>query len=565
MNFLCLMMLGAILPIQSFHSPFKLRSMPSVHLHMLQQRSEVRNEAAKRRSPANKRQAIKWVVQGVERCLAEQQLPAPPDNSRTRFRNYERVYTYRRREDASLVDALYLLVNAKNQKEVIDAGKRIEVLMRVGRGRQDFPVEVTERVIKACASTGLLALSMDLLRRMLSDGTFPSPMAYTAVINALRKNGRVSQVEELLAELGNSCRKINQQMKSEGEKNVGVDIVAFNSFIAALCEAAVKATPYVVPTSTEIVGADEENLDERFFGESNSNQTTSSTEKYLYKALNLLKADNARQKFELLEEPDIYSYNAILSATAKCSRSSASTLFFDHIVNVCLEGMKERRIKPDIFTYNARIEIALEAKSSTVIELIDEARAHVEIDRYTINLALIPLLKLSRYHDAMFMLRNFYRSNSSNNKMVASAFEAFINTLVQNSEVDFARKVFGEFFLSASTNQNERPAHPYQLSQEKIDEAMNIQHNIVPTTRHFNILFGGYSKLYWPKRSYHQADQSPDNKSNASRDTSISVAQKVYSLLDDMLRLGVPLDKFSVSSLMTFPTTSESVTLLWKR
>ena len=560
-------MLSAILPSQSFHSSPKLKNVPSAHLHMTQHQFETGDKAIKRRPPANKRQAIKWVVQGVERCLAEQQLPAPPNNSRTRFRNYERVYTYKRREDASLVDALYLLVNAKNQKEVIDAGKRIEVLMRVGRGRQDFPVEVSERVIKACASTGLLALSMDLLRRMLSDGVFPSPMAYTAVINALRKSGRVSQVEELLVELGNSCRRINQQMQEEresDEKHVGVDIVAFNSFIAAICDAAVKVTPYTVTTSTEVVDAVDENHDQRTLEMSNSTQLKRSTEKYLYKALCLVKADTALKKFELLEEPDIYSYNAILSAAAKCSRSAESTVFSEHIVSVCLEEMKSRGIKPDVFTYNARIEIALEAKSSNVVQLIDEAMAWVKVDRYTINLALVPLLKRSRHHDVMSMLKIFYRSNSSNNKMVASAFEAFMNTLVQNSEVEFARKVFQEFFLSTSVDQEEKSVNRYQLSQERINEAMNIQH-ITPTTRHFNILFSGYSKLYWPRRSYNQSNQNTDNKLNASRDTSISVAQTVYSLLDDMLRIGVPLDKFSVSSLMTFPTTSESVTLLWKR
>ena len=560
-------MLSAILPSQSFHSSPKLKNVPSAHLHMTQHQFETGDKAIKRRPPANKRQAIKWVVQGVERCLAEQQLPAPPNNSRTRFRNYERVYTYKRREDASLVDALYLLVNAKNQKEVIDAGKRIEVLMRVGRGRQDFPVKVSERVIKACASTGLLALSMDLLRRMLSDGVFPSPMAYTAVINALRKSGRVSQVEELLVELGNSCRRINQQMQEEresDEKHVGVDIVAFNSFIAAICDAAVKVTPYTVTTSTEVVDAVDENHDQRTLEMSNSTQLKRSTEKYLYKALCLVKADTALKKFELLEEPDIYSYNAILSAAAKCSRSAESTVFSEHIVSVCLEEMKSRGIKPDVFTYNARIEIALEAKSSNVVQLIDEAMAWVKVDRYTINLALVPLLKRSRHHDVMSMLKSFYRSNSSNNKMVASAFEAFMNTLVQNSEVEFARKVFQEFFLSTSIDQEEKSVNRYQLSQERINEAMNIQH-ITPTTRHFNILFSGYSKLYWPRRSYNQSNQNTDNKLNASRDTSISVAQTVYSLLDDMLRIGVPLDKFSVSSLMTFPTTSESVTLLWKR
>jgi hypothetical protein len=439
----------------------------------------------------------------------------------------------------SLIDALYLLVDAKSQQEVINAGKRIEVLMRVGRGRQDFPTEVTERVIKATASTGLLTLASDLLRRMLSsDDVLPSPIAYTAVLNALRKNGRVSQMEEVLAEVGKSCRKHNQQLQSEEDTTkeiVGVDIVAFNSFIAALCDKAVN--------SIESSGSDT-NLE--VVADKNITEVTTPSEKYLYKALNLLRGDSARKRFALLEDPDIYSYNTILSACAKCSKTKGSKGYLGCIVDGCLREMQQRGVKADAFTYNARIEIALREKSSEsdIIGLIDEAISHVEIvDRYTINLALVPLLRAGRRVELMTMLRNFSASNSGNRKVVAMAFEAFLNTLVE-SELDFAREVFDEFFLGGKP-QKQRTNH-MQLSREiqVIPNQLNSSwlnrnargdsmkpHLIEPTTRHFNMLLGGYSKLF-RSLGFHRrrTDTSVENEFDISRETSISLSHKVCSV-----------------------------------
>ena len=48
-------------------------------------------------------------------------------------------------------------------------------------------------------------------------------------------------------------------------------------------------------------------------------------------------------------------------------------------------------------------------------------------------------------------------------------------------------------------------------------------------------------------------------------DEAIIMTLKAYKLLEIMLDLGVPLDGFSVSSLMTFPPTSELITSLWRR
>jgi hypothetical protein len=566
----CLLLLSIVHHVQSFQFTHQVKQISQVQMQMTPQTRE-KEQSTKRRSPVNKKQALKWVIQGVERCLAQQQLQVPPDSNSIRFRkNDERVYTYKRREDASLVDALYLLLNAKNQKETIEAGKRIEALMRVGEGkesRKKFPVEVTERVIKATASTGLLKISVDLLMRMLSDDIFPSPIAYIAVMNALRKNGRVSQMEELLTELATSCRRRHLHLKRETNATkqdaTSVDVIAFNSFIAALCDAAVRDVPY--SSNFDALNSDTEAFRTEFFGDTNSTERASSSEKFLYKAINLLKDDIACKKFELTDDPDMYSYNTILAATVKCLRSSSSVSqnFSENMLHACLRGIEKRGIQKDIFTYNSMIEIAIQTeRDSEALCLIDEAIAHLDIDRYTINLALVPLLRSGRRHELMAILRRFYKANVKNTKLVASAFEAFLNTLMQNSEVDFAREhLFDVFFLP------KRPVNSWtkQLGSRWPDaEAilnLDIQ-PIEPTTRHFNIMLTGYRKLYRPGSSRFFRRRT-DGISEG--DESSLIAQSAYSLLDDMLRAGVQLDSYSVSSLMAFPTSSKEVSSLLDR
>ena len=70
-----------------------------------------------KRVPQSKRTAIRWIIQGVERCLADEE-----EGDEKGKKNK----SYKRRVDASLVDALYLMVNANTQKEVLDSEKRID-------------------------------------------------------------------------------------------------------------------------------------------------------------------------------------------------------------------------------------------------------------------------------------------------------------------------------------------------------------------------------------------------------------------------------------------------------
>lgn len=576
-----------------------------------------------KRVPPNKRTAIRWIIQGVERCLSQQGTTTDQGAGKS----------YERRIDASLVDALYLLVNANSQKDVLAAEKRVGELMK---HPAEFPMEVNERVIKATAMAGLSSLSLNLLTSLLhlhddsgsdvdgvdDDYAFPSPMAYTAVLNALRRNGRVERLEETLTNLADAYRKLSQRTKD----GVGVDVVAFNVHLAALCDAAVNEAPFTSSAPTIMDDGTDFNFTSLSTNSSSAvTATTSSSEKYLYKALNLLKGDVARTRFALAGDPDRYSYNSVLDAAAKCSKLSEEgrdDYYTTLITKSCLRGMKERGIQPDVLTYNARIRGALASNGDeAAIRLIDEliSDPNLEPDRYTLNFLLSPFMRAGRCEEVWSLLTEFYDkhsrgrgSNKINYNMVSSAFEAFLNTIVQETgEVDFACEIFQSFFLplppKPARGGNKQRMHMSEIvhvtsdgqpllqqqssgadgdSQTNLPSASSrvgpVRNRPVPRTRHFNILFAGYSKAYLSAFSrlgkFHSStvkigDLPRDLNKNVTNTTmsdnmihrTMTINQKAYALLDAMLDIGVPLDGFTVTSLMALPSTPENVTSLLER
>lgn len=483
-----------------------------------------------KRVPQNKRTAILWVIQGVERCLAVEEGDEKGKKNKS----------YKRRIDASLVDALYLMVNANTQKEVIDSEKRIQVLMK---NHLEFDTEVNERVIKATAMAGLSRLSLSLLQNMLNEeriATLPSPMAYTAVLNCLRKQGRVDRAEDTLAELASCCRRISAQKTGI---EVGVDLIALNIFLASLCDAAVNEVPF----SSSTIDVDEKKTlgSFNFTSLTSNSTTTSSSEKYLYKAINLLRGDTARTRFALEADPDRYSYNSVLNAAAKCSKPGAE--YTKSIMLSCLRGMKERGITMDMFTFNARIQAALQSDDDeAAIKIIDTIiqDPNLELDRYTIDLLLKPFINTGRREDIWYILDGFYEANiESNSKLLSSAFEAFLVSLVDTGETELAREIFYSFFLSSKQLPNvsyrRKTVGPLSLLR--------------PRTRHFNILLGGYSKAYQDK-SYMTDEEIDESLGDA------------LELLDIMIEKETPIDGYTVSSLMSLPFSSpEKITSLLKR
>ena len=575
-----------------------------------------------KRVPQNKRTAIRWVIQGVEKCLALEGGGGVEGVGWSKMTGTTGAggKSYGRIVDASLVDALYLLANAYNQKDVLDAEKRLEVLMD---DPTDFPIEVTERVIKAAAMAGLASLSSSLLNKALlplsrRGGTttgdhdddagviLPSPMAYTAVMNALRKIGRIDGMERTLADLASAAsrrrRVPSRDDDDAGEgRVVGIDVVAFNAYLAALCDAAVDGVPFTASASDAIV--DDGELSAFNFTSlsthPSSSTTTSSSEKYLHKAVNLLRGDAARTRFALSSDPDEYSYNQVLHAAARCSRPDGDNRIAESIITSCLRGMNERGIKADILTYNARLQAALASDGDeAAIRLYDQILSdpNVTPDRYTINFMLRPLACAGRLDDMWTMLNDFYEKNvEGSNYVVSSAFEAFLISMVDMGEIELARGIFQSFFLKMPKKQTKR----MQLSRmvhvmnggetlhrkdgmsvvDSVKMVSNFRGSIQPNsllppkTKHFNILLGGYSKAYYSVVSKVGKSRSlVTDKDDLLKDLwSVSNAtlpniQNAFELLDIMLGIGVPLDAFSVSSLMALPyATPEDITSLLVR
>jgi pentatricopeptide repeat protein len=553
-----------------------------------------------KRVPQNKRTAIRWVIQGVERCLAEKEGGGGGGSGTGTGagKSYGRII------DASLVDALYLMANAYNQKDVLDAEKRLEVLME----DPDFPIEVVERVIKAAAMAGLASLSSSLLNRSLSRGgagddggdaaVVPSPMAYTAVMNALRKIGRIDGMERTLADLASASRRASSRDGGAGG-GVGIDVVAFNVYLAALCDAAVDGVPFSA-SAQDAIDDDGELSAFNFTSLAATHPPpASSSEMYLRKAANLLRGDDARERFALSSDPDLYSFNQVLDGAARCSRPDGDNRIAKSIMASCLRGMNERGIKADILTYNARLRAALATDGEeAAIRLYDQILSdpNVTPDRYTIDFMLRPLVCARRLDDMWNMLNNFYEKNvEGSNYVVSSAFEAFLITMVDMGEIELARGIFQSFFLKMPKKltkrmQLSRMVHvmnggdqPQQKDGMSVVDSVKMVSNfrdsvqpnalLPPKTRHFNILLGGCSKAYHSvvskvgKSRNLVADKNDPLKDLWSvSNATLPNVQNAFELLDIMIGIGVPLDAFSVSSLMALPyATPEDITSLLVR
>lgn len=379
----------------------------------------------------------------------------------------------------------------------------------------------------------------------------------------------------------------------------------------ALCDAAVSDLPF--PSASTAVGEMYDNSDGGDLGSFNftslsqasdaADDATTSYEKYLYKALNLLKGDVARTRFALASGPDLISYNSVLHAAAKCcaknSTGGQENRVVAAIMSSCLRSMEERKISADVVTYNAMIQAALAAASTKEegLRLIDQVLSDpdLEPDRYTIGSLLKPFLAAGRRDEIWSILHKFYYKNvgsASGNSRVASAFEAFLTKIVQDTgEVEFAHEVLQRFFLPG-VRKKKRMQLTQMISvierenQEKEGEelvqavlpSINFRESVEPSsrpparTRHFNILFGGYNAKYEKSRTslgrIEEEGSLRDHHTNANMETANSTlpdAQKSYELLDTMLDLGVPPDAYTVTHLMALPSNPEKITSLLKR
>jgi hypothetical protein len=288
-----------------------------------------------------------------------------------------------------LLEAVALLAQARTQKEVIFAGRRLETLDIVeGESRA-----VQERVLKATALSGLLHTSWNLLDKMLDEGYLPSHMSYTAVCSALRRAGRNDQLEELLYSLAEVA----------AEHDAPVHVVAFNTYLASIC------------SSVRVENLPQSGL-------------------LLDRAWRWLQPQAAQDVFRVA--PDLASYNTVLHTAARVGNGTLLEALWNEL------AQQRPTIQPDIRSYNARLMVARNPQRLAILEELS-ADPDVSPDRYTIDLVMLPLIQEGRVGEVEDLLDAFVAKNAD--AIIKDAFSAFLITLVQKGEISSARALFDTY------------------------------------------------------------------------------------------------------------------------
>jgi hypothetical protein len=385
---------------------------------------------------------------------------------------------------------------------------------------------IQERIIKACALAGLTQLAMTLLQDLLvvvaqppaqlqeednedptsSDDALPLPssLAYTAVCDCLKRNGRCEQIEDLLLQLADVARRSSSSSSTTKEKEQKVHVSAFNTYLACLCQ-----------TQQQQQQQSPINSQQRHDNNNNSNSKRSSSvpsRQYLNVAWNYIQNDGRRaQDVFAIGALDITSYNTVLHGAATASNRTLADSIWKEMRDSPQQQQQQptqknknkggdNRMQLDIRSYNARLlslknndpterlqlfqELLLqmqkqqqqppfygnnkeEKKSGTplsssmpsssfstfdaVAEAVPQSPPNhppllqVQPDRFTIDLILVPLIQAGRIGDVENLLDDFVSSHSPN--VVSDAFGAFFITLVQEGEMMTARALFETYVL----------------------------------------------------------------------------------------------------------------------
>ena len=358
---------------------------------------------------------------------------------------------------------------------------------------------IQERVMKAVSMAGYINLSLSLLESMLDTNQtkvyVPSYMAYTAVLNRLRKWKRIDTMRELMQKLSKACDVTKETL----------DIVALNTYISALCD--------VIPSSTS-------NHDYELVQE----------------VMTLLKHESS----SAMPRPDVMTFNIALNLAANLGNET--------LVNDTIHLMKHQGILPDIVTYNAMLKAAptSEFKAKVVDEILE--KKELTPDRFTIELALIPLLDQGRIADLLQLLQTF-RSSHEKEYVLQNAFSTYLLTLVKAGEVDSARAIFDTCLLSPSLEQADTTI---EIMERVRKEGAELSFRpLKPITRHFNALFEGYKMLNDP---YTKISESKSHTSPLVHCLTLFEHMKCQNVLQD---------SYSTTLLMSLQKNPKDITNLF--
>ncbi len=403
-----------------------------------------------------------------------------------------------------------------------------------------YSFAIQERVMKAASMAGNMKLAMKLLDSMVSidgmdihDGRdrpyVPSYMAYTATLNRLRKWRKVDEMRIIMTKLSRACELTGNHL----------NLIAFNTYLAALCD----NTKYFASTSSR--GGGPTSRQHRKWNEANGGNIDEARMDLLEEAIELLQPGVSLKRFNM-PKPDTTSFNTVLNTVASVRNQT--------LVEEVYQSMKAQGVDSDIYTYNAMLKAA--SSLADRIPVIDAilGTPNIKVDRYTIELALLPLAKEGRIGDILNLLKDFGNLNLPE-KVVANAYSTFLLALVKGGEVDIARAIFDICILSPSLEQSDSTIHFLkQARQESCD--IQFQSTVAhsrpqPIERHFNALFEGYrsvstSKL-WSEES--ESFLTPQEHCN--------------TLFNHMKAMNVSPDLYSVTLLMGLQKTTFDINNIW--
>jgi pentatricopeptide repeat protein len=394
-------------------------------------------------------------------------------------------------EAQPLLDAVAGLVQAHSPQQVLYAGTMLTAL---DLSRQ--PLAIQERVAKATAMTGLLHIALNLTDNMLKENILPSEVAQDAVSSGLRQTGRVHRLERFLLEVGRVAILHKQHVSQS----------SFNLYLAALCDAATDKDP-------------------------ESRRAPQNAVVLMDRACQWLSPKSSSYQTQALLGlmPDAVSYATVLHAAATLDNHTLSRHVWTYA--------QQCGVSPNINAYNARLAaVPNDTQALQLYETILQDR-RVRLDRYTIDLVLLPLVRAGRIGDVESLLDRFVSNNSEH--VVSQGFSAFLSTIIRGGDVASARAIFDTYMLPTLAAVIETDAGSMRL--------------VRPQTRHFNILLEGYRKKYVGSRESSASSEVDDATAVICEE-----GWQLYALMVNSSRI-VP-DPFTVTSMMGLSRSPSELT-----
>lgn len=485
---------------------------------------------------SNMRNQLKWISQSVKKQLIYENDAVPETCSVDAYNNF----------CENLVDGLISLSSARNEAQVIEAGRKIEYLMQ-DRSLLDWTsMKIQEHIVKAAsASSGLLLenIALPIMRHMTCDQKYlPSNLCQDALFSSLRKAGNINDMELILKELGTLYQneKISNASGSYPPKRVSNS--AFNIYLASLCD---------------MVTNDNKKRSQTYRGKKYNYLSDNEKSDFLHQGWSLIKVDrftvnltssetySSCQARDMLGiNPDAISYATLMQGAAVAGNETLVDLLWNELTS--------RKMQPNIFAYNARMRVisnnkkrinSQENQDTRMMEIWNEIQKDklVRPDRYSVDLILLPTVRTKRFFsDIELLLDDFIQRNSET--VVSDAFAAFLGTLVNGNELTTATRLF-EKYVSPTLS-------PVMFGN------VGSMRMIRPISKHFNILLEGYRK-----HSQNITDQLTisDEQNNSLESLSIT-AWNMFHLMQES-RIARP-DAYTITTMMGLCTNSTQLSNL---